>query len=133
MPAAHPHRLGQCEPSKLCECTGLAGLQPQPQPQARCEGRACTHQCLSQALLKRTAPGVLLTQTGRGSHPVQPVSKILLLESAAGRAPREAVCCASSVPGQPWQSGEDGHAVLHLCSRAALQILLANVHFYRRE
>lgn len=28
LPAPHPHRLGQCETSKLCECTGLARLQP---------------------------------------------------------------------------------------------------------
>lgn len=133
MPAPHPHRLGQCETSKLCECTGLVRLQPGSATGTVSGGCASKHQCLSQSLLKRTAPGVLLNQPGRGSHPSQPVSKILHLESAAGRAPREAVCFASSIPGQPWQPGEDGHTALHHCSRTALQILLANVHFYKRE
>lgn len=133
VPAPHPHRLGQCETSKLCERTGLAGLQPGSATGTVWRGCASTHQRLSQLLLKRTAPGVLLNQTGRGSHPWHSVSRILHLESAAGRAPGEAVCFASSITGQPWQLGEDGHTVLHLCSRTALQILLASVHFYRRE
>lgn len=124
VPAPHPHRLGV---SKLSECTGLALLQPGSATGTMLGVCASTHQCLSQPLLKRTAPGALLNQTGRGSHPLQPGSKSLHLESATGRAPREAVCFASSIPGQPWQLGEDGHTVLHLCSRTALQILLASI------
>lgn len=111
--ASSPHTQARAETSKLRECTGLVLLQPGSATGTVPGVCASTHQCLSQPLLKRTAPGALLNQTGRGSRPLQPVSKSLHLESAAGRAPREAVCFASTIPGQPWQLGEDGHTVLH--------------------
>lgn len=88
---------------------------------------------LSQLLLEQTAPGVLFNQPGCGSYPLQPVPKILCLESVAGKAPREAVCSASPISGQPWQQGEDGHMAVHLCVGRASHLLLENVHFHRRE
>lgn len=132
MPAPHRHRLGQCKTSKPCECPGLVWLQPGPATGTVSGGCASTHSAFPSPAEADSTRCAAEPDRARLS-PITAGPEILHLESAAGRAPREAVCFASSIPGQPWQWGEDGHTVLHLCSRTALQILLANVHFCRRE
>lgn len=124
---------GSASPQSSVSARGRLGCS-RGQPRAGCEG-LCRHTPVPfpSPAEADTAPGARLNQTGRGPRPLQPASRILHLESAASRAPEEAVCFASSIPGPPWQLGEDGHTVLPLCSRTALQILLASLHFCRRE
>lgn len=124
---------GNTRPRSCASSQDCLRLSP-GEPRARCQGAMPGNtKHLSQLLPEQTAPGVLFNQPGCGSYPLQPVPKILCLESVAGEAPREAVCSASPTSGQPWQQGKDGHMAMHLCAGRASHLLFENIWFCRRE
>lgn len=101
VPAPHPHRLGQHKMSKLCELAGLLAAGA-PVSRRHCHrGTPANTNVFPNRCQSRQHQVCCSTSPGAAITPITASPKILHLESATGRASREAVCFTSSIIGSP--------------------------------